>query len=32
LDGDPLQEMASEVAYPSREGERVPPAVFGTPD
>jgi allantoinase len=22
LDGDPLQEMASEVAYPSREGER----------
>ena len=22
LDGDPLQEMASEAAYPSREGER----------
>jgi allantoinase len=22
LDGDPQQEMASEVAYPSREGER----------
>ena len=23
LDGDPLQEMASEVAYPSREGVRL---------